>query len=234
MLRAALFTAATLLLVVTTTAAEDDPILAGLKKAKGEYLADMGKATTEMVNRWLAREEAARKEGNKAKLDAVKAERKAFEEKGEYPPGPDSAWRLREAAYRKMEAAYKTAIAKYTKVGNDESAAAVEKEFEKFWKTNLFPPGRYAVNYTGKVGATTELREDGTFTRIRKGLEPRSGNYTYDDGKLIQKSETYVELWTWKDGVIHLELYYPAATYPRGKVDTVGTVKLVKRAEKKK
>jgi hypothetical protein len=235
MLRAALFTSALLFLAGASTAVEDDPIPSTLKKAKTEYAAEMAKATTEMVNQWLAREKAARREGSKQKLDAIKAERKSFEETGDWPSGMDAVEKMRAAANRRIEAAYKTAITKYTKAGDDEKAAAVEKEFNQFWTEKFFPPGQYAVRYGGgNPGATTELREDGSFVRIREGQEPDTGKYTYSDGKLIQKCNAYVEVWARKDGVIHLDLYYPAATYPRGRVDTTGEVKLVKRTEKKK
>jgi hypothetical protein len=82
MLRPTLLSAS-LLLLVGAGSAQDDPILANLEKAKKVYLADVARLTTDLVNHWLAKEEAARKDGSKAKLDAVKAERKAFEEAGE-------------------------------------------------------------------------------------------------------------------------------------------------------
>src|SRR5438477_4140054 len=85
MLRTTFLSTGLLLLVGVGSARDDDPILANLEKAKKAYLADMAKLTTDLVNHWLAKEEAARKDGSKPKLDAVKAERKAFEETGEFP-----------------------------------------------------------------------------------------------------------------------------------------------------
>lgn len=135
--RTILLSVCALVFVGVGSAADDDPILANLEKAKKAYLAEMAKLTTDLVNHWLAKEEAARKDGSKAKLDAVKAERKAFEEAGEYPATMPKALQDKLAAARKaMGAAYDAAIKACVKASKDAEAEQIEKQKEAFYKSS--------------------------------------------------------------------------------------------------
>lgn len=132
---------------------------------------------------------------------------------------------MRAAAVRRMEAAYGKAIIDYTKAGQDDRALAAEKKLDQFGRTEIFPPGRYAVTYAPPAGeAVVEIAADGTFTRSRQGATA-AGVVTFVGGKLVQKGELYIEVWTPKAGSVAVEHFYPLATYPRGKLNASGTVK---------
>jgi hypothetical protein len=127
-----------------------------------------------------------------------------------------------------LEGAYAQAVKEYVKAKKDDRAEAVEKELEAFLKTTgptwtvTFPPGTYEVGYDGGVKATIELRKDGTFIRTRDGKSsPGAVNST--DAKLILKSDEFVETWTVVNGRIKVEHWWPANTYPKGKVQSNGT-----------
>jgi hypothetical protein len=136
MLRPTLFTIGLLLVVGLGTAQDEDPILVNLEKAKKAYSADVAKLTTDLANHWLAKEATARKEGSKPKLDAVKAERRAFEDTGEYPATMPKALQERLTAMRKkMDSAYDVAIKECIKAGRDAEAEQFEKQKEKFRKS---------------------------------------------------------------------------------------------------
>jgi hypothetical protein len=213
----------------TAWADEKDPVRDKLFAAKVAYDKEMA-ACRAAVGEWLdKREEAARKAGDKKAVDAVKADRKAFDEAGELPKGAPANIQQKPAQARKaLEGAYAEAVKAYTKAKKDDQAAAVEKELDAFLKnagaswTATFPPGNYAVSYDGDVKATIELRKDGTFTRTRDGKQ-YPGTVSSADGKLVLKGDDFVEVWTLAGGTMKVEHWWPANTYPKGKSQSKGT-----------
>ncbi len=123
--------------VVCVAFADDkDPVKEKLFAAKVAYDAEMTNFRT-LVREWLdEREDAARKDGNKAIVDQIKAERKTFDDNGELPKGLPSNIQQKSAQARKtIEAAYSQAVKDYTKAKKDTEAEAVETEWKKFGKT---------------------------------------------------------------------------------------------------
>ena len=89
------------------------------------------------------REEAARKAGDKKALDAVKADRAAFEEVGEPPAAtPAAALKQFAAARADLDKAYQEAVKGYVRAKEDGAADAAEKEREKFRIASAFVAGK--------------------------------------------------------------------------------------------
>lgn len=229
MTRRAIYTI-TLTCLLGAAAGEDkDLVSAKLDEAKRAYDKEIA-AYLRAAGEWFdTREDAARKAGDKKAVDAIKAERKAFDEGGELPKAAPAALRQRAAAARKaLEGAYAQAVKEYVKAKMDDHAAAVEKQLEEFRKsagpswTAAFPPGTYAASYDGGVKATIELRRDGTFTRTRDG-KSYPGTVSAAEGKLILKCEEFVETWAVVNGRIRVEHWWPANTFPKGKPQSAGT-----------
>jgi len=114
----------------------DDAIKAKLDAAKLAYRV-AGVEYRQAVGAWFdKRDEAARKDGNKKLVDLIKAERKAFEDRGELPKGaPKNLQETLNPAREVLEAAYRTAVGGYTKARMDREAEATEKELKEFLKT---------------------------------------------------------------------------------------------------
>lgn len=119
---------------VASARAADDPTKDKLDKAKTAYDEQTEKSRAALIKRLQDREEAARKEGNKKLVDQVKAEREAFESRGELPKTVPTTGYVRESKQARiaLEAAYAAAIKEYTKAKKDDEAAVVEKELAAF------------------------------------------------------------------------------------------------------
>jgi len=129
-------------------AADDDPIKARFDQAKAAYKVVREQYREAVKNYFDKREEAARKEGNKKLLDQIKAERTAFQDKGDLPrAAPGELKRKLVPARSSMELAYAAAVREYTKAKKDDEAAAVEKEFQQFKKDG---DATWVVLFNGK------------------------------------------------------------------------------------
>lgn len=119
--------------LVTTVRADSESARVKLDEAKAAYEASSEKYRA-AVGVWLDKREAsAREKGDKKLVDQVKAERQAFDERGELPPGAPVALKSRITSARAaLDSAYKAAVREYTRAKRDEEAAAVEKEWEQF------------------------------------------------------------------------------------------------------
>ncbi len=208
---------------------EKDPVKEKLFAAKVTYDKEMREYRKAAEDWFDKREEAARQAGDKKLVDVVKVDRKAFDEDGILPKTAPPALQQKPPAARKaLESAYTQAVKEYVKAKKDDQAAAVEKELEAFKKgagatwTTSFPPGTYTASYDGGVKATIELRKDGTFTRTRDG-KSYPGTVSSADGKLVLKNDEFVEVWTLAGGTIKIEHWWPADTYPKGKIQSKGT-----------
>lgn len=229
-----LVAAALLSAAVALARDEKDPIKEKLFAAKVAYDKDM-KAARKAVNDWFdKREDAARKAGDKKGIDQSKEERKAFDEQGVLPKGAPAAMQKQSTAARKaLETAYADAVKAYTKAKKDDLAATAERELDEFRKgareawAAKFPPGAYAQTYDEGTRTTFELRNDGTFTRVREGVKS-VGNVAFTDGKLILKCEHFVEVWSSAGGEIKIEHWSPPGNYPAAKVSAKGTATPVK------
>jgi hypothetical protein len=116
-----------------TAADEKDPVRDKLFAAKVAYdkeTASIRKSTTGWFDK---REDAARRAGDKKALDAVKADRSAFEEDGLLPKTvPPELKQKHERADKALDTAYAEAVKAYTKARNDERATEVEQEWKGF------------------------------------------------------------------------------------------------------
>ncbi len=213
---------------------DKDPVKEKLFAAKVAYDMEMTQFRKMMGDWFDKREDTARKTGDKKALDLSKTERKAFDEDGVLPKTtPATVVQKSVQAKKTLEGAYALAVKEYTKVKKDDQAAAAEKELESFRKsTDLapwiarFPPGTYTeTNDSGTKAATVELRRDGTFTRTRSSNGKQyAGTVTLEGGKLILRSESFVDVWTIGGTEIKVEFWWPANSYPNGKTDMKGTV----------
>ena len=108
-----------------------------LETARSKYAADADKFRKVVAAQLDEREKKARDKGDKKTVDLVKAERQAFEDKGELPKSiPQETKAKFTAAQKSMEVAYKEAIGGYTTGKKDDDATAIEKEMEEFLKGN--------------------------------------------------------------------------------------------------
>lgn len=124
-----------LLLGVACAAADDekDPVKEKLFAAKVAYDKDMA-AFRRAAGEWFdGREEKARSAGDKKALEAVKADRKAFDEDGLLPKtAPAAVQQIPVVARKAIETVYAQAVKDYIKAKKDDEAAAIEKELSAF------------------------------------------------------------------------------------------------------
>lgn len=114
-------------------ASADDPIKKRLDAAKETYAKEADTFRAAVAKLLEDRLKAARDKGDKKAVDQVKAEQRAFEEKGELPKATPVALKTRLAKAREtLETAFATAVKDYTKAAKDDEAAAAEKHLEDF------------------------------------------------------------------------------------------------------
>jgi hypothetical protein len=134
MVRTVLFALGVILLSSPASLAQSDPVRANLDKAKAAYDEQLDKLRAGLLKSLDEREESARKAGDKKLVDQVKAERDAFESRGELPKVVPTANHLRDAkaARTALETAYTAAIKEYVKAKKDDEAAAAERDLAAF------------------------------------------------------------------------------------------------------
>ena len=218
-------------LVCGSFGADDkDPVKEKLFAAKVAYDKEMAQFRATAGDWFDKREEAARKAGDKKLLDQAKEDRKGFDELGVLPKAaPAAVQQKHDRARKALETAYGEAIKAYVKAKKDDEAAAVEKELASFRKgaapgawAVAFPPGTYTQSYDDGSKTTIDLTRDGTFTRVRNGVESL-GPVGFVDGKLVLKCEHFVEVWTRAGGEVKIDHWSPPANYPNAKVSAKGT-----------
>ena len=158
-------------LVTPLAAPADDAIKAKLDAAKLAYKV-AGVEHRQAVGTWFdARDDAARKAGNKKLVDLIKSERKAFEEKGDLPKGaPKNLLEQISPARTALEAAYREAVKGYTRARMDQEAEAVEKEYLQFLKSRpagvkgAFPTITPAMLKAKLAGRATYDQKSGVLT----------------------------------------------------------------------
>lgn len=176
---------AVVVMALFARARDDDPILAKLDKAKTTYTLELVKYQTEVNASFDKREEAARKAGDKKAVDAIKVERKAFEERGDFPAAAPKATKQRFTTARAaMEKAYAATVKEYTMAKKDEAAAAVEQELAAFKKS--FDAISARVRWT---------HEKGSYTKLPNGeWEEKAGDGKTYKWKETARTKEYVQL----------------------------------------
>jgi hypothetical protein len=135
MLRATVFALGVILVLSAAgRALQEDPIKAKLDQAKTAYDEQLDKIRGALLKSLDEKEDAARKAANKKLVDQVKAEREAFESRGELPKSVPTANLLRDgkAARTTLELAYVEAVKEYVRAKKDDEAAAAEKDLTAF------------------------------------------------------------------------------------------------------
>jgi hypothetical protein len=190
------------LVVIAMAHADDaDPIADRLTRAKEKFDADMRKIRTSVLDGLTKEEDAARaKVNNKALVDKIQVERKAFEEKGELPSKvlPSIAQQASDAR-KAVDAAYKTAIREYTAKKQDAAATAVEKQLLDFRNNpiGLTVQSRITAQVVGKW--VKDDQSGITFTIFTNGGKTNGKMQEYD------KNGKPTNSWTWSvasDGVV--------------------------------
>lgn len=173
------------LMVAAAQGRDDDPVKVKLDKAKAAFATEQEKFQQDIDAYFEKREEAARKLGEKKVVDQIKAERKAFEERGELPASaPKAAKQRLTTARTAMEKSYAAAIKEYTIAKNDDAATFVEKELTEF-KKGLDPSDT----------RRQWVHDKGTFTHLGKGAwEEKSPDGRTYSWKETGRTKEYVEL----------------------------------------
>jgi hypothetical protein len=110
-----------------------DPVADKLDGAKAAYEADLKRIRKDVLDSLDKREEVARRDGKRAAVERIKAERQAYLESEEVPPPAVATWEEKVTAARaQMEAAYKAAIKEYTTARQDDEAAGIDKALSGF------------------------------------------------------------------------------------------------------
>jgi hypothetical protein len=159
MTRLVLSAACLLVLVTSFAPARQDAVKAKLDAAKVAYkvaFVDYRQA----VGAWFdKREAAARKDGNKKAVDSLKAERKAFEDKGGLPAGAPKGFQEKLTAARaNLEATYQEVIKGYVRASQDALAEAVEKDLKEFLKEVGADPNASVVKAPPPVIPAAKLK----------------------------------------------------------------------------
>lgn len=171
MVRAVLFALGVVaILGPASRAADNDPIKEKLDKAKAAYDDTLDKLRDGLLKELDEKEEAARKKGDKKAVDVVKAEREAFDSRGDLPKVVPTANFLRDCkqARTALELAYSAAIKDYVKAKMDDEAGAAEKDLAAF------------KDVTGDYGASlsAQLVKDTLWKGARRVLNAK--------GKLVE------------------------------------------------
>ena len=166
--------------------AADDSPQDRLDAAKAKYLKDMNSYREEVNAYFEKREEAARKDGNKKQVDAIKTEKKLFEDTGALPKSEsksDSTLSLKAVTIRKeLEKAYGMAVKEFTKVKQDDEAAQAQEELKAFvnlvgtWREIVPNPGLVRVFKFG--GELTEFGADGKLLTTGEWAVDKNGKVT--------------------------------------------------------
>jgi hypothetical protein len=109
----------------------DDPIAARLEKARAQYETEGEKIYAAVADAFQKAETQARRSGDKAKVDALKSDKAAFELTAAPPKSVPLSTSLQsriKANRTAIVAAYAAAVKEYTKAEKDDLAAAAQAE----------------------------------------------------------------------------------------------------------
>lgn len=175
-----LFVACTALLVTSVALADDsaDPIARQLEVARNKYKKEIEQFDVSVKRLLEKKEEAARKAGNKAALETLKAEFDRFDKDRVVPMWAPMTFAKKLSVIRgDLEEAHRTAIKEYTRKRADDSAKKVEVELKAFQNESILTATKRMLIGTWKLrlasGYTTNLifREDGTGDQTTSGAK---------------------------------------------------------------
>ncbi len=175
---ASLFVACTALLVTSVAFADDpaDPIARQLEVARNKYKKEIEQFDVSVKRLLEKKEEAARKAGNKAALETLKAELDRFDKDRVVPAWAPMTFAKKLSIIRgELEEAHRTAIKEYTRKRADDSAKKIEVELKEFQNESILAATKMMLIGTWKLrlanGYTTNLiyRENGTVEYTASG-----------------------------------------------------------------
>ncbi len=173
---ASLFVACTALLVTSVAFADDpaDPIARQLEVARNKYKKEIEQFDVSVKRLLEKKEEAARKAGNKAAIETLKAELDRFDKDRVVPMWAPMTFAKKLSIIRgELEEAHRTAIKEYTRKRADDSAKKVEVELKEFQNesTKRMLIGTWKLRVAD--GYTTNLifRADGTGDQTTSGAK---------------------------------------------------------------
>ncbi len=171
-----LFVACTTLLVTSVAFADDpaDPIARQLEVARNKYKKEIEQFDVSVKRLLEKKEEAARKAGNKAAIETLKAELDRFDKDRVVPMWAPMTFAKKLSIIRgELEEAHRTAIKEYTRKRADDSAKKVEVELKEFQNesTKRMLIGTWKLRVAD--GYTTNLifRADGTGDQTTSGAK---------------------------------------------------------------
>lgn len=181
-------TACIAIVLVATTSRADEPadsIQASLDKAVAVYQAEM-KSCREKAGTWFAEQEAAaRKNGDKKRVDKLKEEARLYRVLGDLPAGAPGDIRKRQSAGRdKLLQVYTAAVKDATKASADKLAARIEKEAALI-RGGLDP----SLDRRHLVHASGEFWTDGK--GIWQEIVPNGQRHTFRE---VDRTPEYVEI----------------------------------------
>jgi hypothetical protein len=117
---------------------EEDTIKLRLDKAKKDYEEQIEDFRKDVREYFEKRENSARKDGDKKRVDQIKEERQQFTASGVLPKTvPATVVQKATNARKVLAAAYKQAVKEYTQAKKDDEANATEKELDTLLKAEL-------------------------------------------------------------------------------------------------
>ena len=160
-----------ILAAVLAVVAADDPIQAKLDQARTRYRLDQEKAKKGLVDILERAAESARKDGNRPRMEALKAALEAYEKNGTFPRPIPGEQRLKFVNARAaMNKAYATAVKEFTKANNAAAARATETAWKEFLEDTSGDPdagkllnrnsGKYAVLGTNRTTDSAEVAQN--------------------------------------------------------------------------
>ncbi len=184
-------------------AAEPDPIKAKLAAAHTAYDQEIDKFKVLVLEHFDAKEKAARLAGSKPVLDALKLERKLFEEKGELPKYLSPLTKAKpDAAQKALRIAYESAIADCVREKKDDLANEIEaKRDEVFYgvkpKSEAVPaPKKEVVAAPPPDKRTVWVHPEGYFMRgqgkdwFEKAESGNRGEYFFE----VSRNKEFVHM----------------------------------------
>src|SRR4051794_35592194 len=141
---------------------DDDPVAvvrSKLNKAKDEYKAAADKFREAVAAHLDAREDAARKDGNKKLVDQIKDERTAWVMNGTLPPGLPAAARFPASAARaELDKAFAAAAKDFLRLKQDDEADAAEKARRQFLVASGLQLGKFTYLASLKPAKVTNIK----------------------------------------------------------------------------
>lgn len=170
-------------------------------QAKEEYFEAIETLNQVVLDRLEAMDDKARERGDIARVKRYKAEREAFDEKGEFPASVDKAEyrkQLKEV-HRELRRAYKAAQIAFLKERLDADAEFLEQEYQRL----LDPQKAKEAASAGATGKTVDKRKCWkcvTYNTMHTHLKGKTWQDLEPSGKVrlhykeLSRNDDYIEL----------------------------------------